>query len=483
MMNPIFCLEELGLRDAPRVGKEAAALGELFRMGAPVSAAFAIPNTSYAEYINQPVVRDLLERSNFYNSEELGAHLLVSPVPNILERSLRLSYRALSGPRDIFVLVRGGHNELRALGEEELIHSVKRIWVDHLIQLLLSGRKVSHNPLPIFVQQVERCDFHGRLLTSDCYTNDPNIAVVEVDYERGKEKFFFGKDSARLIKRLVVGEAEKTVTLEQILPIVSWAAKVEDVLESSQEVGWGLCRDVFTFSRTKPLLLATARSNVTKLWVRVVGGDTPVPIEAAGIFAPTASCAAVLAWKFSDRPIFLELTGLDESELATIREARNKEGQQNLHLILPPIRTVDGLKEAKRIIAGEGLPRGPHLKYFLRLAFPANVVLLERLLGLEVDGAVLDGMQLARGFLGANNSAGLDDSMLWAVGVANRCCRAAGVELLFYGLDLGEESVAKLLHEGVTQIVVDAGQEKVLLPLLSRVEERVLKAASLDVQS
>ena len=56
-MNAIFTLEEIGLRDAPWVGEEAASLGEILKFGAPVLPAFIIPVASYAEYLNFPSIK------------------------------------------------------------------------------------------------------------------------------------------------------------------------------------------------------------------------------------------------------------------------------------------------------------------------------------------------------------------------------------------------------------------------------------------
>ncbi|GAG16374.1 unnamed protein product, partial [marine sediment metagenome] len=201
--------------------------------------------------------------------EELKARLSAAPFPKILERSLRASYRTLSGPRDVFVSVRADKSETRVLGEEELIYAVKGIWADHIARLTCSGREPLRESLSIFVQQVEQYEAEGRLLSSDPYASRVGMAVIEVDYQAGKEKLFFDKESGRLTKRLEIGTVKEQFSSETLASLVPWAVRIEEVLGGPQELRWGLCRGVLSFARIAPLYLSPRASVATKVWSRV----------------------------------------------------------------------------------------------------------------------------------------------------------------------------------------------------------------------
>jgi hypothetical protein len=497
-MNSIFFLEELGLLDASRVGEEAANLGELLRKGVPVSSAFVIPTTSYAEYLNYPSIKAILGGQGASDPEELKAGLLSASLPKILEQSLRLSYRALSGSRDTFVSVRNSlcsqpcfltgmrsdAEATRALGEEELIQAVKKLWSEHLAQLYLSEKEFSLNPLPIIVQQVEQQELGGGLFTSNPHSSDTRVALVEVEHNDGKENLFFEKSlgaslapserAERLIKRLAAGAVTEPVPFEIVAPVSSWAEKIEKLLGNPQQLGWGLYRGELNFSWIKPLYLKKRVPGAVSLWVRVHSHKEAVPAEALGLISTTADCAVALAQEFPSKPVLLELEAVVEDEIATFRRAKYKDGLRNLHLILPLVRTADGLRDMKRVIAGEGIRRGPHLKLYFRIAFPANVVLLERFIELEVDGVIFEGQTLAQGLLGTRELVKADDSILWALDTAWQSSRKANLDFLCYGGDLEAGMIADILGRGVTQIVVDASDEKRLLDILSSTEERLL---------
>jgi phosphoenolpyruvate synthase/pyruvate phosphate dikinase len=475
-MNSIFALDEIRLRDVALVGKEAAALGELRKLGAPVSSAFVIPVAAYAEYISQPVVRSLLEGVASLDCEGIESRLLSIPLPAIFERSVRSSYRDLSGPRDIFVHVRVGDGEIKILGEEELIYTVKAVWAKHIAETVLAGDNPGRNPLPLIIQQVEQCDVGGRLFTSDPHASRAEMAIVTVEYNGGSETFFIDKHSGRLTKRLSAGAIAAPIAAEQIFPLASWASRIEALFAHPQELRWGMSQGAVSFMQITPIYLQPRSSVATKVWSRLGVGDI-VPTDAAGLVVADPEQAVSLSRDFPDKSVLLELNEIAGDVLAVIRQAKHRDRQRNLHLIFPPVRTVDALRKMKRNIAGEGLSRGPALKLYLPLSFPANIVLLDKFLEVEVDGVTVDALQLARGFLGVAESldcAEFQGSVLWAVNEVLGTCRKSGVDLLCCGRGLSEESIKELVRSGVTQMIADACELQCLLPALSQVEGNLL---------
>src|SRR3972149_1219729 len=119
--------------------------------------------------------------------------------------------------------------------------------------------------------------------------------------------------------------------------------------------------------------------------------------------------------RFPQNPVLFFLEPFNFDQLDAFREGKRKVGLKNLHLILPPVRTVDGMRELKRYLSGEKIQRGPNLKFFFQVAYPSNVILMEQFLRIGVDGAILNEEELSRSLLGTTERGEPDESLLWAV--------------------------------------------------------------------
>jgi pyruvate, water dikinase len=75
-----------------------------------------------------------------------------------------------------------------------------------------------------------------------------------------------------------------------------------------------------------------------------------------------------------------------EMEIEAIKYVRNKLGYKNLHVMLPFVRTIEHLREVKKIMAGVGLKRSGNFKLWLMVEIPANVILLDEFIDEGVDG-------------------------------------------------------------------------------------------------
>lgn len=492
-------LDEVGINDALSVGEEAAGLGELLKLGASISPGFVVPISSYAEFVSSPQVKAILEGRPSPKTGELSLRLLGASYPKILERALRSCYRSMSGPRDTFVTLRAGGAKREALGEEELLYGIKKTWADHIAFLLFTGKNPTVSRLPILVQQAQAHDVAGKLFTSDPHSGDQKTVLVEVRYPDGEEKLFYEKlplgsyrggtssfaDNVaknRLIKRVVTGALTEEAGPGLISSILPWAVKAEKVIGGPRELDWVARRDGLAgppiFTGIKKLYLRKRIPVAAKVWARGADGLKGgfIPDEVVGVVVADAKGAVGLAKSDLRKPVLLEMDAVNEVAIAVVRRARHIDGLKNIHLVLPPARTVDGLREVKRIIAAEGLQRGPRLMFFMRMAFPANVVLLDRFLDLGIDGVIFDSGAIGRGLLGTENSVGMDDSLLWAVRRARKVCKDAEVDFLYQPDVLGDELLSTLLDIGVGHIVVDGGETEASLLALSDAEKRLLAA-------
>lgn len=83
---------------------------------------------------------------------------------------------------------------------------------------------------------------------------------------------------------------------------------------------------------------------------------------------------------------YLEDSDVFELEVNAIKHVRNKLGYKNLHVMLPFVRTIDQLVEAKKLLAGFGLRRSGNFKLWMMVEIPSNVIMLDEFIEVGIDG-------------------------------------------------------------------------------------------------
>ncbi len=75
-----------------------------------------------------------------------------------------------------------------------------------------------------------------------------------------------------------------------------------------------------------------------------------------------------------------------EMEIEAIKIVRNKKALKNLWVMMPFVRTVEELREVKKILSAGGLRRSGLFKFWMMVEIPSNVILLDDFLDEGVDG-------------------------------------------------------------------------------------------------
>ncbi len=75
-----------------------------------------------------------------------------------------------------------------------------------------------------------------------------------------------------------------------------------------------------------------------------------------------------------------------EMELEAIKIVRNKKGLKNLWVMMPFVRTVEQLREVKKIVSASGLRRSGTFKFWMMVEIPSNVILLDEFIDEGIDG-------------------------------------------------------------------------------------------------
>ena len=93
---------------------------------------------------------------------------------------------------------------------------------------------------------------------------------------------------------------------------------------------------------------------------------------------------------FSTSPVLLKLAAKLEPILAALDFARHKKGLNNIHIVIPNVRTPNEFMQIKGELAFKKLMRKNSLELWLELSVPENIINLEEYLTLGLDGVVLN---------------------------------------------------------------------------------------------
>lgn len=152
-----------------------------------------------------------------------------------------------------------------------------------------------------------------------------------------------------------------------------------------------------------------------------------------------------------------------EMELEAIKKVRAK--HNNLHLMIPFVRTPKELMDVKKIIASCGLTRSPSFKLWLMCEIPTNVIRLNDFIDVGIDGVSIGSNDLTMLILGtdrdnsevAHDFSEMDPAVLWAFEHIVKTCAKRGVTCSMCGQAPSDypELVEKLVLWGITSVSVN----------------------------
>ena len=120
---------------------------------------------------------------------------------------------------------------------------------------------------------------------------------------------------------------------------------------------------------------------------------------------------------------YLDDAEVFKMEIEAVKVVRNKKGFKNLHVMLPFVRTVDQLRQVKKLLSSYGLRRSSNFKLWMMVEIPSNVILLEDFIAEGIDGVSVGSNDLTMLILGvdrdnakvANVYNELDPAVLWSL--------------------------------------------------------------------
>lgn len=161
---------------------------------------------------------------------------------------------------------------------------------------------------------------------------------------------------------------------------------------------------------------------------------------------------------------YLEDAEVFKLEIEAIKIVRNKLGYKNLHIMIPFVRTLDQLRDVKKLLSVHGLRRSGLFKLWMMVEIPSNVILLDDFIAEGIDGVSIGTNDLTMLILGvdrdnekvAKTYNELDPAVLWALEKIVTTCKKHKVTCSVCGQAPSEypKLVESLVEWGVTSVSV-----------------------------
>ncbi|MFZ2664290.1 MAG: phosphoenolpyruvate synthase, partial [Patescibacteria group bacterium] len=179
-----------------------------------------------------------------------------------------------------------------------------------------------------------------------------------------------------------------------------------------------------------------------------------------------------------------------EMELEAIKIVRNKKGLKNLWIMMPFVRTVEQLREVKKIVAASGLRRGGTFKFWMMVEIPSNVILLDEFIDEGIDGVSIGTNDLTMLILGldrdnekvADTYSEMNPAVLWSLEKIVTTCRKRKITCSVCGQAPSEfpELVEMLVDWGITSVSVSPDVIEKTRGIVYEAEKKVLSKKDKD---
>lgn len=169
-------------------------------------------------------------------------------------------------------------------------------------------------------------------------------------------------------------------------------------------------------------------------------------------------------------------------EIEAIKKARSL-GLTNLNIMLPYVRTIDELREVKKLLLSYGVMRNARCKIFMMVEIPSNVILLDKFIEIGLDGVSIGSNDLTMLTLGidrdnhevAQSFDERNDAVLWAYEHVVKTCHKYGISSGICGQapSFYPDLVEKLVSLGITSISVSPDAANQTRHHIYRAEQKI----------
>lgn len=170
-------------------------------------------------------------------------------------------------------------------------------------------------------------------------------------------------------------------------------------------------------------------------------------------------------------------------ELQAIKKVR--ENYDNLHLMIPFVRSPEELSKVRRLVATEGLFENASFKFLMMVELPVNVILLEDYIKVGIDGISIGSNDLTMLIEGTDRDNSevsqafneLSPAVLWAIKRVIRICNKHNITSSICGQSVSSyDSLVELLVEkGITSVSVNPDSINRVRGVIYEIEKNIGK--------
>ena len=168
-------------------------------------------------------------------------------------------------------------------------------------------------------------------------------------------------------------------------------------------------------------------------------------------------------------------------EVEAIKRVREK--YKNLWVMIPFVRTVDEMARTKQLLESLGLKRSPDFKLWMMVEVPSNIFLIEKFIGVGIDGISIGSNDLTQLILGIDRDSEKlaetfderNEAVLVALERAIKVSRAMGVTSSICGQapSVYPELTEKLVEWGITSVSVSPDMIGTTREIIAHAEARL----------
>ncbi len=177
------------------------------------------------------------------------------------------------------------------------------------------------------------------------------------------------------------------------------------------------------------------------------------------------------------------ITDIDTFKLELEAIKRVREKYKNLWVMIPFVRTVNGLAQTLKIMEAEGLKRSADFKIWMMVEVPSNIILIEKFIATGIDGISIGSNDLTQLTLGVDrDSAKLsrlfderDEAVMLSIEKAVKTAKSMGITSSICGQAPSDypEVTEKLVEWGITSVSINPDVIDQTRAIIAKVEERL----------
>ncbi|MFA5927472.1 MAG: phosphoenolpyruvate synthase [Patescibacteria group bacterium] len=177
-------------------------------------------------------------------------------------------------------------------------------------------------------------------------------------------------------------------------------------------------------------------------------------------------------------------------ELEAIKQVRDSFDLKNLWLMIPFVRTIEEMRQVKKMVEDSGLRQSPDFKLWMMCEIPSNVILLEKFLALGIDGISIGSNDLTQLTLGVDRDNQVlaklfderDESVALSIEYVIKTCRKHNVTCSICGQapSVYPEITEMMVRAGTTSVSVTPDMILSTRKLIASVEKRLLLSNIID---